>query len=276
VTNLSTVIEGGLGTPVFAAPEQLREGDAADERSDVYSLGRVLHFMLIEKSPGIELGKELELRNLRDLPPGIVEVVRRATQHLPSRRFVNAKLMLDALERSLTGAAARAAIFGDMRRWIVRKLLLPTMLVITVSTISFALSESSRAQREQDLGNEARAAAQELADAGKELARLTEQLRDFQSAATTLVSKKDHLVASIAMLNIAVNNSKTSTKDRARFKEELATDQKDLAQVNAQIADIQAQQRRLQDEVIAAEARVMRQVSVGRPMQELPSAPSSR
>jgi serine/threonine protein kinase len=236
VTSLSAVIEGGLGTPVFAAPEQLRDSEASDERSDVYSLGRVLHFLLAEQSPGIELGKVPELRNLRDYPPGLVEVVRRATQPLPSRRFVNVKQMLEALERSLTGAAAREARLGDLRRWILRNIrLLLAMLAITGSAIGFGLYERSHAHREQILRDDARtqearavAAAQELAAAGKELARLSEQVRDFQTATMTLVSRRDGLVASIATLQIAVNDSKTSTADREHFKETLAKHQEEL------------------------------------------------
>ncbi|TMQ12881.1 MAG: hypothetical protein E6J90_29880 [Deltaproteobacteria bacterium] len=273
VTSLSTVAEGGLGTPVFAAPEQLRDGEASDERSDVYSLGRVLHFLLIEQSPGIELGKEPELRNLRDFPPGIVEVVRRATQHLPSRRFVNVTQMLEALEHSRTGAAARAARLGDMRRWIVRNIrLLLTMLAITGSAVGFGLYERSRAHREQILRDQARteealtrAAVGALAEAAKELARLNQQVRNFQASTTTLVSRKDALVASIAELKRAVNDTKTSTKDREGFQERLVKGQEDLDRVNAQITENQAQQRQLQDEIVAAEARVKRQASAGRP-----------
>jgi serine/threonine protein kinase len=277
VTSLSTVVEGGLGTPVFAAPEQLRDGDAADERSDVYSLGRLLHFLLIEQSPGIELEKEPQLRNLRDFPPGLVEVVRRATQPVPSRRFVNVQQMLDALERSLTGAAARAARLGDLRRWIVRNIgPLLAVLAVTGSAVGFGLYERSHAHREQLLRDEARtqeeravAAAQELAAAGKVLALLNDQVKDFQAATTNLVSRKDWLVASIATLKIAVNDSKTSTKDREHFKETLAKRQEELDQVNARIAENQAQQSRLQDELTAAEARFKRQASAAsRPAQE--------
>jgi serine/threonine protein kinase len=54
-TSMSTTVEGGLGTPVFAAPEQLEDADLANERSDVYSLGRLLLYLLIERSPGYQV-----------------------------------------------------------------------------------------------------------------------------------------------------------------------------------------------------------------------------
>jgi hypothetical protein len=146
------------------------------------------------------------------------------------------------------------------------------MLIVTGGAIGFGVYERSRAHREQILRNEARAqearavaAAQELADAGKELARLTQQVRDFQASATTLVSRRDDLVSSIATLKSAISGSRVSTKDREHFNEQLTKDQEELDRVNARIADNQAQQRRLQDEVVAAEARVKRQVSAGTP-----------
>jgi chromosome segregation ATPase len=105
----------------------------------------------------------------------------------------------------------------------------------------------------------------ELTDAAEELARLNEQVKSFQATATNLVARRDALVASIATLKSAVNGAKTSTRDREHLKDRLTNDQKALDGVNAQIAENQAQQRRLQDELTAAEARVMQQVSASKP-----------
>jgi serine/threonine protein kinase len=40
---------GFLGTPLFSSPEQLEQDGEVDGRSDLYSLGRVLHFMLTKR-----------------------------------------------------------------------------------------------------------------------------------------------------------------------------------------------------------------------------------
>lgn len=95
VTQFSTAI-GGLGTPVFAAPEQLRSAEEATERSDVFSLGRLLHFMLIERSPGPYAG-EPDLANLRSFHPSLVDIVRRCSQRDPTSRFANVSEVRGAL-----------------------------------------------------------------------------------------------------------------------------------------------------------------------------------
>src|SRR4029077_18109842 len=48
-TNL-TVCGAFLGTPAYAAPEQLR-GDELDVRSDIYAVGVTLYYMLTGKTP---------------------------------------------------------------------------------------------------------------------------------------------------------------------------------------------------------------------------------
>jgi eukaryotic-like serine/threonine-protein kinase len=48
----ATADQGGviLGTPGFASPEQLR-GDSLDVRSDIYSVGATLYYLLAGKAP---------------------------------------------------------------------------------------------------------------------------------------------------------------------------------------------------------------------------------
>ncbi|MCK6525660.1 SUMF1/EgtB/PvdO family nonheme iron enzyme [Myxococcota bacterium] len=115
-TKLSSA--GGLGTPIFAAPEQLEEGDQADERSDVYSLGRLLHFMLLERSPGHQIEADPTLENLRAFPQALVTIVRRACQIDPVRRYPNVRRLIQDIEEHQTGWAAARAQARRAGRWV--------------------------------------------------------------------------------------------------------------------------------------------------------------
>jgi serine/threonine protein kinase len=95
-----------FGTPGYLSPEQAR-GEPADARADVFAAGAVLYEMLsgVRAFAGntlIEAGvSALTLQPAplpRDVPPGLVEVVRRALQKDPARRFANAGELLLALE----------------------------------------------------------------------------------------------------------------------------------------------------------------------------------
>lgn len=98
----SLTIEGEtFGTPDYIAPEQIRDSSSADARSDIYSLGCTLYFMLtgrppfLESSIGEKLAGHLEkapdsLGQLRpDIPVGLVAAVERMMNKDSSQRFEN-------------------------------------------------------------------------------------------------------------------------------------------------------------------------------------------
>jgi serine/threonine-protein kinase len=83
------------GTLEYAAPEQL-EGKPVDARTDVYSLGSSMLFVLTGRAPGIgHLWGENELPSL---PPALEAVLARARARDPSERYAS------------TGELARAAL----------------------------------------------------------------------------------------------------------------------------------------------------------------------
>lgn len=73
----------------YTAPE-VRTGRMPDERSDVYSLGRMLHYMLIGADPA-EADEEIpRLDALSQCPPGLVRIVRKCTTVNPDHRYADA------------------------------------------------------------------------------------------------------------------------------------------------------------------------------------------
>lgn len=87
-----------LGTPGYAPPEQYGKGQT-DERSDIYTLGALLHYLL---SLGIPSQHTLEdfppLRSLNPkVSPHVANAIARAVQKERSKRFASAQELKEAL-----------------------------------------------------------------------------------------------------------------------------------------------------------------------------------
>lgn len=86
----------------YAAPE-VRKGKEADEPADVYSIGRLVHFLLSRQDPE-ELDEALpRLSSLDEAPSGLVRIVRRCTVRAPADRYPNAVAVAAELRRYLDG-----------------------------------------------------------------------------------------------------------------------------------------------------------------------------
>jgi serine/threonine-protein kinase len=113
-----TVIGEMLGTPGYMAPEQIEDPQAADARSDVFSLGAIL-FEILALAPLIPgrgnaavlqstLGKTYDPSPAkrhpeRDVPPELDAICIRAAAADRSVRYASARELADAIERHLEG-----------------------------------------------------------------------------------------------------------------------------------------------------------------------------
>ena len=84
-----------LGTPTYAAPEQLRSGREVDRRSDIWSLGVVSYQLLEGRAPFagetfaellVKVTTEQPEPMIAQLPPGLAAVIHRCLAKDPSQR----------------------------------------------------------------------------------------------------------------------------------------------------------------------------------------------
>jgi aminoglycoside phosphotransferase (APT) family kinase protein len=123
-SRLTTV--GALGTPGYAAPEQLR-AEAVDGRTDLFAFGVILYALLTGRDPWLgKLAHEptnqiYELMAASDraqpiptaktgvtVPPALNNVVLRLLQREPQDRFQSARELRDALQHVLGGGEVEA------------------------------------------------------------------------------------------------------------------------------------------------------------------------
>ena len=103
-------VEGTVtGSPLFMSPEQARGDDVVDARSDIYSLGAVMYFMLAGRPPFLDdnplkviiAHASQEVVPLRQINPNlsvdVEEIVMRCLEKDPDHRFQDAT----ALQRAL-------------------------------------------------------------------------------------------------------------------------------------------------------------------------------
>lgn len=112
-----------MGTPRYMSPEQV-QGKTADSRSDLYSLGCTMYFLLSGRPP-FEADDALAIaiqhmhetppplaktRGRNDVPDWLIAIISRLMSKAPSDRFGDANQILSALDQS--GASASASTIG--------------------------------------------------------------------------------------------------------------------------------------------------------------------
>ncbi len=87
------------GYALYAAPEELLGQGTQSPTADIYSLGRILHFLLRGAPPAPIKGNVPELEELTEQPAGLVRIIRKCTMRAPEARYQEVALLMQDLER---------------------------------------------------------------------------------------------------------------------------------------------------------------------------------
>lgn len=144
-TEITLTTEGILaGTPAFMSPEQIRQPHAVDGRSDVYSTGVLLYFLMTGEIPfrgvvrmvleQVQTEEPTPPRQLNDdIPRDLETVCLKAMAKNPAERYQSAEELAEDLDRWLNGQPVLArpvGLLGRGVRWVKRN---PKLASLTIS-----------------------------------------------------------------------------------------------------------------------------------------------
>ena len=127
-----TVSHGVVGTPAYMAPEQ-RAGQDVDIRSDIYSLGVVLHEMVNGKR--FQADQPLAL----ECPPQLAHVIERCLEQDPDDRWQSAADVRKELEWSVSAKQTDSKVPPPSNRWIW-----PAVAVVSTAVLAVSVGVLSR------------------------------------------------------------------------------------------------------------------------------------
>ncbi|MDF7799269.1 serine/threonine-protein kinase [Pontiellaceae bacterium B1224] len=167
-------IKGSLG---YMAPEQVVPGETKDQRTDIYALGCILHFILTGTPPFTGTPEEVLEKTSQSkvisprlnypacyVPEGLDAVVMKATALEPEERYNSVPQLLLEIESYLAGFSTRAeesGFFREARLFFVRNrvetsitvvalLILGVVAVLSVQSIQQQRKQTERLSEEME------------------------------------------------------------------------------------------------------------------------------
>jgi len=138
------VRDGFIGTPHFASPEQFA-GKATDARSDIYSLGVTLWYMLSGRLPFYgtreqirqeQLSAALPLEQLKGIPRTVVELIKRMLEADPAKRPQSPAVLKEQLNNCISVADS---VKQKQRRRFAYSALAAAVIITSVLATAYIL-----------------------------------------------------------------------------------------------------------------------------------------
>src|SRR5688572_20256566 len=173
-----TRLGSAYGTPGFMSPEQAR-GEPVDRRTDVYSLGATLYYVLAGALPAAAerpteaidrtaAGRGLDLAALpADVPAELIAITAKAVAPAAAARYADAGELAADLRRFLAGqlvAAHRYSAPARLARWLRHRLVAVVAVAAVVVIAAVIALAFRRVVAERDTARAARRLAEARAE----------------------------------------------------------------------------------------------------------------
>lgn len=114
------------GYKAYAAPEELLGRGTRSPTADVFSLGKMLEFLLTGQEPLVPLGSPPLISQRDNIPTVLVELVKRATATEPALRYQTVDELLADL-KAFQEKGDRAVLLASIRPQVISQLSIPPM-----------------------------------------------------------------------------------------------------------------------------------------------------
>lgn len=114
------------GYKAYAAPEELLGRGTRSPTADVFSLGKMLEFLLTGQEPLVPLGSPPLISQRENIPTVLVELVKRATAQEPAERYQTVDDLLNDL-KAFQEKGDRAVLMASIRPSVISQLSIPPM-----------------------------------------------------------------------------------------------------------------------------------------------------
>lgn len=169
-----------IGTIGFAAPEQFGYGQT-DVRSDIYTLGATLYYLLIGNKP---ISDKLNIKNIKNVRKEIsvelAEVIDKCTRFSPDERFQNITDLKSALNR-----VGKKSIFTKLKYFSRARYFKLLTVSVVILAISFGIYFYSFSPREKAEANATKIQDNKVSVKQEEVS--TQESEAFSYEKTTIV-----------------------------------------------------------------------------------------